>query len=287
MKNPPSKKIITQETTQTITRKSKSNFSGSFFFLPAEKRRGIEAVYAFCRMADDAVDESASSSEAEEKLKGWEIELKAAYHGEPQHPVMKEVAWTAARFKIPEKYFDELIEGVRKDLYQDRCQDFDALCDYAYGVASVVGLICMRIFGVEGPEAERSAVLLGRALQITNVLRDLKSDAVRGRIYLPLKDLKHFSLSEEEILQGKKSVRLDSLLYYEIGQVEAIYAQAFGLMEKLPRKPLVAAWIMGKIYYRILQAIKKNPRAPLEGKVTLSKGSKLNIALKEWVRSWF
>jgi phytoene synthase len=286
MKNPSQKKI-TEDSSRAITRKSRSNFIGSFFFLPPDKRRAMEAVYAFCRLVDDAVDESASTLEADEKLSGWKRELEAAYGGDPSHPVMKEIAWAALRFQIPKKYFEELLAGVRKDLDQDRYQDFKALCDYAYGVASVVGLICMKIFEVEGPEAQESAVLLGRALQITNVLRDLKSDAMRGRIYLPLNDLKHFSLTEDEILQGKKSVRLDSLMYYEIGQVEAIYAQAFGLMKKLPRKPLVAAWIMGKVYYRILQKIKKDPRAPLNGKVSLSGGTKIGIALKEWVRSWF
>ncbi|MFO1518268.1 MAG: squalene/phytoene synthase family protein [bacterium] len=272
---------------QEVTRNSRSNFIGSFFFLPHDKKRGMEAVYAFCRLADDAVDESASALEANEKLKHWSGELEAAYHGSPTHPVMREIGWTVKRFHIPKKYFDELIEGVKKDLDQDRYSDFEELCEYTYGVASVVGLICMKIFEVEGEDADQGAILLGRALQVTNILRDIKSDAMRGRIYLPLNDLKHFSLSEDDILQGRLSVRFDSLMYYEIGQVETLYAEAFRLMKKFPRKKLVAAWIMGKVYYHILQQIKKDPRAPLREKVNLSKWMKLSIALKEWIRSWF
>src|SRR4030095_13653930 len=200
---------------------------------------------------------------------------------------MREVACTEKHFSIPKSLFEEILEGVEKDLHANRFEDFQALCDYTYKVASVVGLICMKIFGVEGPKAEEAAILLGRALQLTNILRDLKSDAVRGRIYLPLKDLSVFSVSEDEILKGKASSHMDSLLYYEIGQVEAIYAQAFRLMKDLPRRPLLAAWIMGKVYYRILQAIKKNPRGVLRKKIQLSKPSKLKIIFKEWVKSRF
>ncbi len=275
-----------RQTVQEINKKSRSNFLGSFFFLPPHKRRGIEAVYAFSRLVDDAVDESGSAEEAREKLSQWSQAIEEAYRQKASHPVVIEIQWAAQHFSIPKKYFDELIEGVGKDLDRDRYATFEELCDYCYGVASVVGLICMKIFEIEGKEAEESAILLGRALQLTNILRDIKSDVIRGRIYLPLQDMRHFSVTEDDLLQGKTSARLDSLMYYEIGRVEAIYGEAFQRMEKLPRKALVAGWIMGKVYYRILQQIKKNPRLPLQTKVSLSGTTKTLIALKEWVRSW-
>lgn len=290
------KNTNSHQVTETITQKSRSNFAASFFFLNSDKKRGIQAVYAFSRLADDAVDESASSSEANEKLNYWQEVLDSIYssspqpfssHGEGESSVIQELDWTIKRFSIPKKYFEELLQGVEKDLHANRYQTFEELCDYTYGVASTVGLICMKIFEVEGAEAEESAILLGRALQLTNIVRDIRTDAIRGRIYIPLKDIELFHLTELDFLKGLGSPRMDSLVYYEIGQIEAIYSKSFQLMKRLPRKPLLAAWMMGKVYYRILQEIKKNPRLPLQRKVKLSKFTKLRIILKEWMRSWF
>ncbi len=271
--------------THTITQKSNSNFAGSFFFLPPDQRHAIEAVYAFSRLADDAVDESGSPEEARVKLADWRHELHLVYHGTPTHPVMQELARVVREFSIPEKYFEELLQGVEVDLQKQRYSNFEELCDYTYGVASVVGLICMKIFRVEGKEAEKAAILLGRALQLTNILRDIKGDAMNGRIYLPEQDLNQFNLKEEDIFQARRSARFDSLMHFEIDRVEKIYDQAFSLMKDLPRKPLIAAYIMGKIYYRILKEIKKNPRIPLERKLKLSSLTKIGIVAKEWMRS--
>lgn len=300
------KNTNSHQVTETITQKSRSNFAASFFFLNSDKKRGIQAVYAFSRLADDAVDESASSSEAKEKLSYWQAVLDEIYgspspqplglrsdsgegsspaRGEGDSSVIQELDWTIKRFSIPKKYFEELLQGVEKDLYANRYQTFEELCDYTYGVASTVGLICMKIFEVEGAEAEESAILLGRALQLTNIVRDIRTDAIRGRIYIPLKDIELFHLTELDFLKGLGSPRMDSLVYYEIGQIEAIYSKSFQLMKKLPRKPLLAAWMMGKVYYRILQEIKKNPRLPLQRKVKLSKFTKLRIILKEWIKT--
>lgn len=276
-----------QSYARDITEKSRSNFAASFIFLNPDKRRAMDAVYAFSRLVDDAVDESASPEEAKAKLIQWERELNEAYHGNPGHPVMKEIAWSQLRFNIPKKYFDELITGVEQDLYRNRYQSFEELCHYTYGVASVVGLICMKIFEVEGDDAEESAILLGRALQITNILRDIKSDAVNGRIYIPLQDLEQFSLKEEDLLKGRISVRTDSLVMFEVARTEKIYQDAFRLMKKLPRKPLLAAWIMGKFYHQILQKIKKNPRLPFQEKVSIPSWKKVGILFKEWARSLF
>ncbi len=276
-----------QDYARNITQKSHSNFAASFVFLSANKRRAIEAVYAFSRIIDDEVDESASPDEAKEKLKRWKKDLDDTYQGRANHPLMKEIGWAQIRFNIPKKYFEELLAGVEQDLYRNRYNNFEELCQYTYGVASVVGLICMKIFEVEGDHAEESAVLLGRALQLTNILRDVKSDAMCGRIYLPLQDLDKFTLKEEEILKGRSSVRSDSLMMYEISRTENIYQAAFRLMKKLPRKPLLAAWIMGKVHHQILQQIKKNPRLPFKEKVSIPSWKKVGIVFKEWTRSLF
>lgn len=279
--------IDNQDFARDITQKSASNFAASFVFLNPDKKRAMLAVYAFSRLVDDAVDESGSPEEAKEKLNQWEKELNDSYVAKASHPVMQEIGWAQLRFNIPKKYFDELIKGVEQDLYRNRYQNFDELCQYTYGVASVVGLICMKIFEVEGDDAEEAAILLGRALQLTNIIRDIKSDAMCGRIYLPLQDLDKFSLQEDDILKGRASVRTDSLVLSEITLTEGIYESAFRLMKKLPRKPLLAAWIMGKVYQEILIEIKKNPRLPFKEKVSLPSWKKLIIALREWLRSLF
>ncbi len=272
---------------QEINQKSQSNFLSSFFFLPPHKRRGIEAVYAFSRLVDDAVDESASPEEGHQKLSQWKMEIEKAYQGRSENRVMQEISCTIEKFGIPKKYFEELLEGVGKDLEKNRYANFRELCEYTYGVASVVGLICMKIFEVEGDEAEEAAILLGRALQMTNILRDIRGDAILGRIYLPQEDMNRFSVTEEDLLQGRLSVRFDSLMCFEINRTEEIYTQAFRRMKKLPRKSLLAAWIMGKIYYRILQKIKRHPRKVLKEKVKLPAYLKISITLKEWARSFF
>ncbi len=213
------KNTNSHQVTETITQKSRSNFAASFFFLNSDKKRAIQAVYAFSRLADDAVDESASSSEAKEKLSYWQEVLNEIYgspspepspsRGEGESSVIYELDWTIKRFSIPKKYFEELLQGVEKDLYANRYQTFEELCDYTYGVASTVGLICMKIFEVEGAEAEESAILLGRALQLTNIVRDIRTDAIRGRIYIPLKDIELFHLTELDFLKGLGSPRMD------------------------------------------------------------------------------
>ncbi|MBF0492659.1 MAG: squalene/phytoene synthase family protein [Deltaproteobacteria bacterium] len=276
-----------QELAQTITAKSKSNFAASFFFLRKDQRRAMEALYAFSREVDDAVDESASPGEAALKLKFWRQELDLAYENKATHPILQEISWAKDQFHLSKKHFVELLEGVEHDLHKNRYENLKQLLEYTYGVASTVGLLCMRIFEVEGESAEKAAVLLGRALQFTNILRDIRSDAILGRIYLPLSDLKHFSLSEQDVLQGRPSVRMDSLMYYEIGQTEAIYSEAFDLLKELPRRKVLAAWMMGRIYYRILKEIKKHPRLPLQQKVSLSRWAKIRVLVSEVLRSFF
>lgn len=272
---------------QAITEKSKSNFASSFFFLRPDQKRAMEALYAFSREVDDAVDESASADEAEKKLQFWSRELDWAYEDKATHPILKEITWAKNHFKLHKRYFIELIDGVAKDLHKKRYGTFEELLDYTYGVASTVGLLCMAIFEVEWDEAEEAAILLGRALQLTNILRDIRSDAVMGRIYLPLEDLKRFSLTEQDIFQGRVSPRFDALMFDEIKKSEEVYAKAFRLLKKLPRKKVLAAWMMGKVYYKILKKLKRNPRLALEEKFCLSKFTKGRIVAWQWVRSFF
>ena len=172
------------------TKKSGSNFYYSFLFLPKAKRDAMYTVYAFCKAVDSAVDEPAAGSDPKEELKRWRDELDAVYSGTPITPIMVSLAYHVKALSIPKAYFEELIKGVEMDLFNNRYVTFDELSLYCYRVASVVGLICLHIFGVTSARAQDYAVALGMAFQLTNILRDVGTDAADSRIYLPLEDLR-------------------------------------------------------------------------------------------------
>jgi phytoene synthase len=171
---------------RSLTQRSKSNFYYSFLFLPQDRRDAMYCIYAFCREVDSVVDDAPAGSDPAERLRMWRTELTAAYEGTPTHPVTISLATHVRRLGIPKDLFEELIAGVEMDLSRSRYETFDELCLYCYRVASVVGLICLFVFGVRAEVARDYAAQLGMAFQLTNILRDLGTDADRGRVYLPL-----------------------------------------------------------------------------------------------------
>jgi len=185
---------------------SKTNFFYSFQFLPKEEREAIYTVYAFCRYADDLVDVSdgngAHAIEHKRQRLQWLREgIEACYAGEARHPFFRSLHWVVRRFNIPKQYFLTLLDGIERDLIVQRYETFEELREYCYSVASVVGLIVIEIFGYRYEQTKSYAVNLGYALQLTNILRDVKADKDRGRIYLPLEDLRRFGYSEQELLE--------------------------------------------------------------------------------------
>jgi phytoene synthase len=192
---------------RSVTRRSRSNFSISFFSLPKDQRQAITAVYAFCREVDDVVDLPAgkqASPGQEDKattLARWKEELARTYEGKPSWPLTKALAQAIQRFHLSKVYFDGILQGVSMDLTTDRYPTFESLSTYCYHVASEVGLLCMEIFGTRSPHLKSYAVKLGMAFQLTNILRDVSADAQRNRIYLPQEDLKRFGVDEGWILQ--------------------------------------------------------------------------------------
>jgi phytoene synthase len=191
----------------TLTKQSGSNFYYSFVFLPKVRREAMYTVYAFCKAVDSAVDEPPPGSDPKEELRRWRSELDLVYAGEPTWPLMISLAHHAKRLSIPKAYFEELIKGVEMDLTTTRYRTFEELSLYCYRVASIVGLICLHIFGPTSAHAQDYAVDLGMAFQLTNILRDLATDADQGRIYLPQEDLARFGCSEAEFLAQKESSR--------------------------------------------------------------------------------
>jgi phytoene synthase len=273
-----------------LTKKSGSNFYYSFLFLPRKRRAAMYTVYAFCKEIDNAVDEPPAGSNPQEELRRWRAELEAAYHGTPTFPVTICLAEHVRQLSIPQAYFEELIKGVEMDLAASRYASFQDLSLYCYRVASVVGLICLHIFGPTSARAQDYAVSLGLAFQLTNILRDIGTDAAQGRIYIPQEDLDKFGCTDQTILQREESAAIRELFHFESIRAHEYYAKAQAAFEDLPasdQHALTVAEIMRAVYSRILKKIEE-PRHRIFGpRVRLVASHRLAIAAGVWFSSRF
>ncbi len=269
---------------QQITRRSSSNFYYAFRLLTPERRAALYAVYAFCRFVDDIADDEGRRDPAA-LLARWRDELSQVYAGTPTHPIGCALADAVSRFHLPQAHLLDLIAGVEMDLRQRRYASFDELYTYCYRVASTVGLLCIEIFGYQQPSARAYAVDLGIAFQLTNILRDVLEDARRGRIYLPLEDLRRFDCTEADLLGGRYSPRVGALMAFECGRARAYYLRARGALAAEDRGSLAAAEAMRSIYERLLDRIEARHFDVFGPKVTLPRYEKLTLALAAWGRS--
>jgi 15-cis-phytoene synthase len=210
---------------EDITRENSKTFYIASGLLPREKRLGARALYAFCRLTDDLIDEAEHSSERRDALEHWQKAVTLP-NAAMQHPVALAWADTRARFNIPQGYAQQLIDGVARDLNQNRYETFDDLAAYAYGVASTVGLMAMHIIGYAGESALPYAVKLGVALQVTNILRDIDEDLQNGRLYLPLDELAQFGLSEADIAARRVDDRWRAFMRFQIERNRQLYADS-------------------------------------------------------------
>lgn len=273
-----------------VTKKSGSNFYYSFLFLPRRRRQAMYTVYAFCKEVDNAVDEPPPASHPQKELMHWRTELAAAYDGTPTFPVTISLAEHVKRLQIPKVYFEELIKGVEMDLTATRYNTFEDLSLYCYRVASVVGLICLHVFGATSPRAQDYAVDLGMAFQLTNIVRDISADAAQGRIYLPQEDLRKFGCTDTAILDRQPSPALHELIAFEAARARAYYAKAAAAFSALPsneRRALTAAEIMRAVYSRILARIERPDYQVFGERARLPTKHRLAIAAGVWLRSRF
>ncbi len=271
-----------------LTKSSGSNFYSSFLFLPRARREAMETVYAFCREVDRAVDDPAAGSDPTDELETWRRELCAAYQGHPTHPVTISLAEHARRFGIPQEYFVELIAGVEMDLMISRYATFPELYRYCYRVASVVGLICLKVFDARSSLANDYAVNLGLAFQLTNILRDLATDAEHGRIYLPQDDLARFDCTEEQFLKRTYSPAFFDLMRFECTRAREFYRKAREAVDRMPvneRRALTVAEIMRGVYSRILDRIEASGYRVFGQRVSLAPSHRMAIAAGIWLRS--
>jgi len=272
---------------QAITRKSASNLALAFILLPKAKRDAMAALYAFCREVDDVTDEETLPLEKRRAgLAAWRADVRRACEGgQPEFPVNREFQPVIQEFKLRFDLFDELIKGCEMDLDTRRYETYEQLEIYCYRVASVVGLLSIEIFGYRNAACRDYAVHLGKALQLTNILRDVGNDADRERIYLPLAELKKFSVSESEILQRKYSDRFAKLAANVADRARGYYRLA---RESLPiedRRSMVAAELMGTVYWRLLRKLEGRQFNVLGPELTrLSKPHKIALILQTWIR---
>lgn len=268
-----------------VTRRSSSNFFYAFRLLPPPRREALCAVYAFCRFVDDIADGADRRAPAD-LLARWREELTAIYDGTPTHPIGRALADSVRRFPLAQQYFLDLIRGVELDLTRRRYATFDELHEYCYLVAATVGLLCIEIFGHRHPSARDYAVDLGVAFQLTNILRDVTEDAARGRLYLPLEDLRRFDCREEDLFSGCYSPRVGALLAFECGRARAYYLRAAGALAAEDRAALAPAEAMRLIYERLLRRIEARHFDVFgSAKVTLPRYEKVTLALTAWGRA--
>jgi phytoene synthase len=258
--------------------KSGSSFYYSFLFLPKLQRKAITALYAFCREVDDAVDECRDPDVAQTKLNWWRAEIFGSFDGRPNHPVGRALQGPIEQFNLPREHFIEIIDGMEMDLHLTRYSTFSELSLYCYRVAGVVGLMAAEIFGYQERATLDYAHNLGMAFQLTNILRDVREDAGRNRIYLPLDELQRFDVSERELLEHRHSTHMQALLDFQARRAQEYYTKAFALLPEVDRYPQRTGLIMATIYQTVLDIIERNSTQVLERRVTLSPLRKLWLA---------
>lgn len=275
-------------TSEQITRKSASNLALAFVLLPRERRDAMSALYAFCREVDDVADEeSRSEPERRAALGRWRTDLGVACSGGvPELPVNRELQPYIQRYRLPRELFEELIRGVEMDLSIKRYETYAQLEEYCYRVASVVGLLSIEIFGYRNPICRKYARHLGLALQLTNILRDVQVDAGRGRIYLPLESLRRHGVAEADILQGRFSSNYAALAAEVADVARGHYRRARELLPREDRRAMLAAELMGAVYWRLLRKLESRNFNVFGPRPTrLSKPHKLFLILRTWLRS--
>lgn len=269
-----------EEYCQQKTAQSHSSFYYSFVILPKKQRQAITALYAFCREVDDVVDNISEPAIAQTKLDWWRGELERLYQGQPQHPVTQALNHVLTEIDLPKEQLEEIIDGMAMDLEQNRYASLKELSLYCYRAASVVGLLAAQIFGYTNHNTQKYARDLGMAFQLTNIIRDVREDAERNRIYLPQKMLEEFHVSESDILQLNQTPELTQLLNSLATEARHYYQRAFQHLPKEDRYTQRAGLLMAAIYKTILDEVEDDGFRVMQHRVSLPPTRKLWIAMK-------
>jgi phytoene synthase len=265
---------------ERVARTSASSFVQAFRLLPAARRQGLTALYAFCRVVDDAADEGGDGATA---LARWRAELARALDGTATHPIAIAIGDAVRRFAIPPRHLEEILTGVEMDLQRRRYETFDELRTYCYHVAAAVGLAAIPIFGCHDAGSRAYAEALGIALQLTNILRDLAEDAERGRIYLPLEDLRRFGYCERELVTHTRNAALRELVAFECERAWSFYGAARASLPGHDRRALAPAEAMRLVYQRVLARIAAHPDAVFGPRISVPLYEKALCTAAAWL----
>jgi len=294
----PPQLVMAYSVCKGITRTAAKNFYYAFLVLPRRKRDALCAVYAFMRRCDDIVDDPALSlPERRQKLAAWLDALHLAQQGHPtDDAILLALTDAQRRYAIPAGLLDELAHGTAMDLEESvapsevagglplHYQTFEDLRVYCYRVASVVGLVCIHVFGYRDPAAEELAERCGLAFQLTNIIRDVKEDASLGRVYLPEEDLAKFSLSSGELLGATDAARFRPLLAFEADRAREFYTAGDELLAYISEDSQPALWVLVNIYRGLLEKIAEKQYDVFTAKVALSTWEKLRVLGKGFLK---
>lgn len=263
-----------------------TSFSYSFLVLPPAERQAIGIVWDFCRAVDDAVDEASDAATAAAAVVMWRAEVGRVFGADaPLTPQGLRLKPVVSQCTLSRQPFDDLVDGVEMDLRRSRYETFDELIEYCRRVASAVGMMCIEIFGCRDPHAREYAFNLGLALQVTNIIRDVAVDFANGRVYLPHEDLVRFAVTEDDIRAGQVTEPMRRLLAHECQRARLLFEAAAHAMPQAEARRLLAAEIMGGIYFEILQRIERRGYDVFTEVIRVPKAVRARIALATWARA--
>ncbi len=267
---------------QAVTRREARNFYYAFVTLPRKRRRAIYAAYAFARLADDIADGDAALEDKAAQLSELRVRLRAAFAGAPETPVLLALADAAQTYGIDPSLFEQLLDGVEMDLTPRRYATFGELRDYCYHVASVVGLISIEIFGYDDPRARDAAIDLGLAMQLTNIMRDVKEDADAGRVYLPQDEMAQFGYTEDALRAGVVDEHFVALMRHQAARARAYYERGAELLDYLSPRSRACPAVLHGLYSRLLDRIERRGFDVFSERVRLSSSEKMRVMVQLW-----
>ena len=281
----PTELDLAYEHCRRVARAQATNFYYAFRTLPGRQRRAIYAAYAFCRLCDDIADEEMPLEEKRRRFAETREMLRGSGTGGADSPVFVALGGASAEFGIPIGLFEEVIEGVEMDLVKSRFDTFDELREYCYKVASVVGLICIEVFGYDDPDAREYAVDMGLAMQLTNILRDVREDAERGRIYLPLDEMAACGYTEDELFAGVVNEPFRDLMRLQARRARGYFESSQKLMPLLAPRSRACPSVLHALYSRVLDRIERADYDVFAERVGLPRTEKLYLMAKLWALS--
>lgn len=284
MRRPQSVEQEAERFCREMARREAKNFYWGFISLPHDQRMAIYALYDFARQVDDEVDGAPRADLIPQRLAVQRDRVQRCMLAEFDDPIMQVLSKAVKRYEIPESELQELIDGVERDCTLTRYETWEELREYCRLVASVVGRMCVRIFGFTDDAALARADDLGLALQLTNILRDVREDAEMGRIYLPQQELRRFGISEEAMLRVEPGDGWDGLVQFEVQRARDLFKSGYEVLRYIPRRASACVQTMAGIYERLLNKIERDAQLPLRERAALSKGEKLQVVLESWLR---